>query len=256
MAEAGVPYPLVIGGYKAMRRFLLDELDRLVLSANFVLVAGKTGTGKTRVIQAVPGSLDLEALAGHRGSSFGRLLDEQPSQIDFENAVATALLRLEATGASAVLLEDEGRLIGRTSLPDALREKMQGAPLLLVEETLASRVQVILEDYVLDLGARYRERYGAEGKERHLQHLVDSLLRIKKRLGGELHSEVGGILQKAFAAGSPEASDALHRQWIERLLVKYYDPMYEYQMTRREGAIIARGARSDIITRAGEILRQ
>ncbi len=50
LREAGIDYPLVLGGYKAMRRFLLEELERSVAAADIVLVAGKTGTGKTRVI--------------------------------------------------------------------------------------------------------------------------------------------------------------------------------------------------------------
>src|SRR5690606_26775848 len=72
LAQAGVEYPRVIGGYKAMRRFLLDGLDAAALECPPLLVAGLTGTGKTEVIAAVAQSLDLEGLAHHRGSSFGR----------------------------------------------------------------------------------------------------------------------------------------------------------------------------------------
>ena len=49
MRDAGCEYPLVLGGYKAMRRFLLDQLELSIRAARFVLIAGKTGTGKTRV---------------------------------------------------------------------------------------------------------------------------------------------------------------------------------------------------------------
>ena len=248
MREAGVDYPLVIGGYKAMRRFLLEALERSAATARFLLVAGKTGVGKTRVIDAVERAVDLEGLARHRGSSFGRLLDPQPSQIDFENALSIALLRRLEESAAPVVLEDEGKLVGRISLPRVLRERMQASGLLVVEEPLESRVQVIFEDYVLDLGERYRQRHGAQGPPRHSHHLREGLERIRKRLGGVLYREIDDLMQRGFA-GEP----ALHHQWIERLLVKYYDPMYEYQIQQRAGEVIARGSREEIIRHAREL---
>ena len=68
LAESGTHYPLVRGGYKAMRRFLLEELPGSLAAARIVLIAGKTGTGKTRVIDALSWAVDLEGLARHRGS--------------------------------------------------------------------------------------------------------------------------------------------------------------------------------------------
>ena len=136
MRDAGVEYPLIQGGYKAMRRFLLEQLEASVSSARFLLIAGKTGSGKTRVVEALERSVDLENLARHRGSTFGHLPEAQPSQIDFENALSIAFLRLHEAIAGRIVLEDEGRLIGRLSLPQQLREKMQVAELLVVQESL------------------------------------------------------------------------------------------------------------------------
>ena len=93
LREAGIDYPLVLGGYKAMRRFLIDELSRSVARADIVLIAGKTGSGKTRVINTLTRAIDLEGLAHHRGSTFGQLLQPQPSQIDFENCISSLLFR-------------------------------------------------------------------------------------------------------------------------------------------------------------------
>lgn len=246
MREHGVEYPLVQGGYKAMRRFLIDELERSIDRARLLLVAGKTGTGKTRVIDALPRALDLEALAVHRGSSFGRLPDPQPTQINFENALSIALLRMLNDSDSEVLLEDEGKLIGRNALPEQLRDKMQGAPLLVVEESVAERVQVILEDYVHDLARRYQQVSAEQGVSLHRQHLLDGLERISKRLGGVLYSRLVAQLEGAFAQGGLHGDDSMHRLWIEGLLVEYYDPMYEYQMSRREGEVLSRGTRQEI----------
>ena len=140
--ETGLEYPLVAGGYKAMRRFLLEELERSVASASFVLISGKTGTGKTRAIKELAAhSVDLEGLANHRGSSFGQMPTPQPSQADFENEMSIAMLRLLATTPETksshrtrmLFLEDEGRLIGKMSVPMSLRAKMATAPMAVVE---------------------------------------------------------------------------------------------------------------------------
>ena len=233
--DAGTDYPLVIGGYKAMRRFLLDELERSVASAAFVLVSGKTGTGKTRVIHRVARAVDLEGLANHRGSSFGQMPSPQPSQIDFENSISIALLRLLALGGGTILLEDEGRLIGRLSLPESLREKMRDAPMVIVEESLATRIDVVIADYIVDLGQRYTLLHGEQGSRLHGEKLQHDLARIRKRLGGQQYQVSSAAMAEAFAAQWRDGDLSGHRIWIGDLLEKYYDPMYEYQLSRRAG---------------------
>jgi tRNA 2-selenouridine synthase len=125
LAEAGIEYPRIVGGYKAMRTFLLESLTRHIDTSNFVLVSGLTGSGKTEVIQALSSTVDLEKLAHHRGSSFGKHATDQPVQINFDNSLAIALLRVHARGQSHIALEDESRMIGRCALPISLRDKMQ-----------------------------------------------------------------------------------------------------------------------------------
>lgn len=246
MRDAGVDYPLVLGGYKAMRGFLLEALEASVERARFLLIAGKTGTGKTRVLAALDRAVDLESLAAHRGSTFGQLLDPQPSQIDFENSLGIALLRLLAGAESGIVLEDEGRLIGRLSLPASLGEKMQVSGMLVVEEPLEERIQVILEDYVLDLGERYERAFGTGGAEGHRQQLLDGLTRIRKRLGGVRFSAIAAQMNTAFEGQARDGDTSAHRQWIATLLLEYYDPMYEYQMSKRQGEVIGRGTREEM----------
>jgi tRNA 2-selenouridine synthase len=245
--DAGVDYPLVIGGYKAMRRFLLDELERSVASASFVLVSGKTGTGKTRVIHRIARAVDLEGLANHRGSSFGQMPSPQPSQIDFENSISIALLRLLAQDSSTILLEDEGRLIGRLSLPEVLREKMRDAPMVIVEESLATRIEVVIADYIVDLGQRFAVLHGDEGMQLHSEKLQHDLARIHKRLGGQQYQMISAVMAEAFAAQWQEGDLSGHRRWIGDLLEKYYDPMYEYQLSKRTGQQLFRGDRQAVI---------
>ncbi|MBT4521415.1 MAG: tRNA 2-selenouridine(34) synthase MnmH [Halieaceae bacterium] len=245
--EAGIDYPLVIGGYKAMRQFLLEELERSVERIDLVLIAGKTGTGKTRVIEQLPRSVDLEGLAVHRGSSFGQLLEPQPRQIDFENSLSIALMKLLTGGKQRVYLEDESRLIGRLYLPESLQEKMKAAPMLVVEYGLADRVEVVLEDYIVDLGGRYAGRYGGEGHQLHKERLQQDLFRIRKRLGGERYQDVNTLMSAAFDQQACDGNTSAHRKWIAILLGQYYDPMYEYQLSKRGGDVLYRGAREGII---------
>jgi tRNA 2-selenouridine synthase len=251
LAEAGVHYPRVRGGYKAMRRFLIDSLERAPARLPLRLVCGRTGTGKTRVIQALTRSVDLEGRAGHRGSAFGQLPGGQPGQIDFENAVAIDLLKQRAAGDAPVYLEDEGRTVGSVHLPLPLWEAMAGAPTVVVEESLASRVEVVVEDYIVDLGRRYSERYGAEGPERHRAKLAGDLDRIRRRLGGARHQAVRDMLDAAFASHWRSGDVSAHRGWIASLLETYYDPMYDYQLRQRRGPVLFRGSRAEVIDWAG-----
>jgi len=245
LAERGVAYPRVRGGYKAMRRFLIDSMEERAASAPIVLVAGATGTGKTLLINDLPRSIDLEGLAHHRGSAFGRFLDEQPAQIDFENALAVALLRVTQQ-PGPVFVEDEGRLIGRVALPATLCERMAQAPLLVLEYPLEERIDIVVEDYIIDLGRRFAERFGDEGPARHRARLLEDLGRTRKRLGGERHAAVASLMAGAFDAQARSGDMDAHRAWIRRLLEDYYDPMYAYQLSRRGGERLCTGRREDI----------
>lgn len=247
LREAGIDYPLIEGGYKAMRRFLLAELERSVARADFVLIAGKTGTGKTRVIEQLNRSVDLEGLARHRGSTFGQLLAPQPRQIDFENSLSIALMKLLAKGGERIYLEDEGRLIGRLYLPDLLQEKMKTAPMAVVEQSVAERTDVVIEDYVVDLGQRYVAAYGDEGPKLHSEKLQADLQRIFKRLGSERHQLVSDLMTAAFEMQWRDGDLSGHRDWIAMLLEHYYDAMYDYQLGKRSGRELFRGTRDEVV---------
>ncbi|TNF34033.1 MAG: tRNA 2-selenouridine(34) synthase MnmH [Gammaproteobacteria bacterium] len=247
MHEAGVDIPLVSGGYKALRRFLIDTLDTISHTQRFIIIGGPTGSGKTVVVQALAQAVDLEAAANHKGSSFGRPIGEQPTQIDFENRVGIALLKKESH-TLPVFLEDESLLIGRCSLPKTLRDAMQAAPRVLVEESLSSRAQQILHEYVIEQRAGFRSAYGeAEGDARYQQALLDSLHRIRRRLGGvryqQLRQQMESALHEQLLHDRPEA----HMDWITGLLEDYYDPMYTYQLSQHDSPILFKGSRADVI---------
>jgi tRNA 2-selenouridine synthase len=254
IAEAGIDYPLVKGGYKAMRRFLIDELDANSLSLRnaltpLVLIAGRTGSGKTRVIKRIVRSFDLEGIANHRGSAFGRQVKPQPAQINFENSLSIAVLKLRSSHPQAALFtEDEGHMIGSATLPLTLQATMQQAPLAVLETPLEERIDIALEEYVSLARPEYIDAHGEElGSEKFREQILGNLNRIRKRLGGDRHKELTEIFSDAMNEFERSGNADGFRPGIEVLLRDYYDPMYDYQQSRRDGREIFRGNKDEIV---------
>lgn len=251
--EAGIDYPLVKGGYKALRRFLIDSLEAQIESGEFRILSGRTGTGKTRVLKQLPNPVDLEGLANHRGSSFGRQVTPQPSQIDFENRLAVAMLKAHHHIGGPIYLEDESRLVGRCALPESLKNRMAESPLLILEQPMEERVVIIREDYVEGMFADYVNRDGAEaGWLNFRDYLLSAIDRIRKRLGGERHKQLRGLMEEALEQQKATGQTDAHNAWIEALLQDYYDPMYDYQLSQKEGRILVRGGPKTILDWANE----
>ncbi len=247
--EAGIAYPRITGGYKAMRQFLIQSLERICLSSQFVLVGGLTGCGKTDVIEALDHAIDLEGLAQHRGSSFGGRVERQPAQIDFENHLAIDLLKLAAKGVTSIAIEDEAHLIGRCAVPLALRERTAQAEMVWVTGHLDDRVARILRDYIDNLKTDYQSVYGLEeGFNLFRAHLTRSLHNLRKRLGMQRYADLNQLLQKALDHQASTGSNEWHVQWITPLMVEYYDPMYSYQRTQKNLPASFEGSVQEVIT--------
>ena len=191
MAAAELPYPLVEGGYKALRRFLIDELESNVQTAPITLISGRTGCGKTRALYELDHTVDLEGLANHRGSAFGGRLATQPPQISFENAISIDLMKEMDQGVKHIYLEDEGTLVGRRYLPECLKAAMSEAPLAVLESSVEERVDFALEDYVTEELPEYERAFGLEtGQIRFREQILGNLHRIRKRLGGKRYQQL------------------------------------------------------------------
>ncbi len=226
LEQAGVAVPRVAGGYKSLRRACLATLDGAAGdSRSWLVLAGRTGSGKTRVIGGLKNAIDLEGLARHRGSAFGGRPAGQPTPIAFENALAVAYLKHDAP---TLVLEDESRTIGRLALPAPWFERMGAAPLVLLEATTEQRVGNIRSEYVEEPIAG-----GIPPAQLH-DRLAGSLDRIRKRLGGDRHQKIRAALDEGFR------NDA-HEAWIGLLLEWYYDPMYDYQLRSKRKRIVFQG---------------
>lgn len=192
------------GGYKTWRRHVLGELAHLPERFQWRVVCGATGSGKTRLLAALAKqneqTLDLEALAAHKGSVLGALPDAaQPSQKWFETQL---LEKLNAFDPShPVYVEAESRKIGRCALPDALIESMRNAPCIEIAATLEARLNYLLEDY----------HYLGE----NTQQLCAQLARLKGYLDNATLDRWQALAQKHDL-----------RDLFQELIVRYYDPHY------------------------------
>ncbi|WP_188149566.1 tRNA 2-selenouridine(34) synthase MnmH [Teredinibacter waterburyi] len=248
LSEAGCDYPRIEAGYKAMRRFLIDNLELHTKNKSFVIVGGQTGSAKTELLPRISSSLDLEGLANHRGSAFGKRVAGQPAQITFENAVAIELLKLHHQAPRhTIIVEDESKLIGRCALPESLRLAMSKSPLVVVETLLSERVEHSFKNYILHNLIDCQQLLGEEaGFARFATELLQSLDKIRRRLGGARHTELQQWMNDALEQHRRGDSSG-HLRWIETLLRDYYDPMYNYQIEQKKERVIFSGRPNDVV---------
>jgi tRNA 2-selenouridine synthase len=253
LASEGYHLPVVDGGYKALRAYLLNSLEECLCETSLVVIGGRTGVAKTALLNQASDMLrlpviDLEGLAHHRGSAFGKRAEPQPTQVNFENRIAIELLKLRNGGHQQVIMEDESRLIGRCALPLTLQEKLRAAPLVVLGASLEDRVHHSWENYIL---SNYREQVAlCDSHEAAFSAFATSLrlslANIQKRLGGARYQELSEVLEKALLAhsqGDPEQ----HKQWITVLLRDYYDPMYDYQLKSKQRHVVFRGNFNEVL---------
>jgi tRNA 2-selenouridine synthase len=241
LREAGAIIPRIEGGYKSLRNHLLLRLSELSSSCSFFVVGGKTGSGKTAFLKECGSShVDLEALACHRGSSFGAL-GAQPAQATFENALSIALLR--ASGANPILIEDESVMIGSLIVPEVLFMRMKNSPLLILDIELEERIQNLTREYVLEKLVQAQEP-----REQVKYFFLENLKRIQKKLGGLKYSEIEKMVRSAFDSKEFEIPET-HAPWVKALLVHYYDPLYEKSLDRARDRILIRGNRNELASK-------
>ena len=204
------------GGYKSFRNHVL-QCFRLPYS--FKILGGYTGSGKTEVLQKLEQLgepvIDLETLASHKGSAFGALnMPPQPTQEMFENILAADLEKksVQAPGAGtseparSIWLEDESQRIGNLNIPGAIWEKMRKTAIIFLEIDFEERLKHLAEEYA------YRNN----------EKLIESVIRITKRLGG---------LEARNAIGFLEENN---KKEAFRILLHYYDKQYIKGLHNRE----------------------
>ena len=123
---------------------LHDKIENY--KGRWIILGGFTGSGKTRILNDFKESINLESIANHRGSAFGRIGKQQPSQANFESLITEKYLKKR--NSNIILLEDESKLIGKTKLPGKWYDKMQMSELILLDCNLETRSKNIYDEYV------------------------------------------------------------------------------------------------------------
>jgi tRNA 2-selenouridine synthase len=198
------------GGYRAYRRHVVEQLVTRPARFRYRVVCGLTGSGKSRLLRALAGegaqTLDLEALARHRGSLLGDLPDApQPSQKRFESEVLDALERLDP--GRVVFVESESKRIGRVQVPGALLDAMRESGCVRVDTPAPLRVELLKEEYA--------------------HFLADPKL-IGERLAPLVPLHGRSTIDRWGALAAEGAFDTL----IDELLARHYDPTYARSITR------------------------
>lgn len=243
----GIVYPRVKGGYKAMRRFLIDELEASSQKINPVILSGRTGSGKTLFLKKIKQQIDLEGIFHHRGSVYGKQVTPQPTQIDIENRLSIALLKLLHQGNPNIVLEDESANIGSRQIPENLFARMKQAPIILLDTSPEQRIDITFQEYIIEDLAKHQALYSEEqGFKLWAQQLIDSTDKIQRRLGGVRHKELKALLCNAIEQHKSGDIQA-HKAWIKMLLVDYYDPMYDYQLSKKQERVVFKGSETEVL---------
>lgn len=247
LQEAGVNYPLVIGGYKAMRSYLLEQFEHLATVGNMLVLSSPTGCGKTDLICRLSQSVDIEGMAKHRGSAFGSLFVPQPSQINWENQVASEWLRVSRTSSQPVMFESESHLIGRIALPDFLQNALRYAPVVELVASTEDRINRIRNDYVATVMNQHRQTLAEDECYQQLESFIgDSLSRIQRRLGGERYKRLSKLVPAAVAELQSGTGTESIDEIVKTLLHDYYDPLYAHKMIGREEQVVFKGNAEEI----------
>ncbi|PYI56143.1 tRNA 2-selenouridine(34) synthase MnmH [Paenibacillus flagellatus] len=195
------------GGYRAFRRWVVETLEQFEFKPRAIVLNGNTGTGKTDILHRLAADgypvLDLEGMAGHRGSIFGQIGMKPNNQKTFEALLALRLLELN--DKPYVVMEGESRRIGKACLPPFLVEAKERGEQLLLELPLAERVRHIVERYE---------------PHRHKAECIEAFGRIRRRIHTPIAAEIGRAMHEDRFADA-----------CALLLESYYDPRYEHAVS-------------------------
>lgn len=236
------------GGYKTFRNYLMNEIENSPKYFKAITLGGYTGSGKTILLNKIKNSIDLEGLSNHRGSSFGKKITAQPSQINFENSLAYELIQKTNKDFSYLLFEDEGNHIGSLYIPKTLAKYLSKASMVVLETAFEERVDITFDEYILDAQINYKKEFDDNYLTFWSDSIKNSMERIQKRLGGMKYNILIKLFDEALKEQIEKGSIYKHKQWLSYLLKEYYDPMYKYQLEENKEKILFRGSCDDIIS--------
>ncbi|GAA0431006.1 tRNA 2-selenouridine(34) synthase MnmH [Lentibacillus halophilus] len=192
------------GGIRSYREWVVNELEKANFPPSIVVLNGNTGTGKTTILHRLWENgypvIDLEGMAGHKGSIFGHIGVDPANQKQFDARLIHAIHQYE--NAPFVLMEGESKRIGNVAIPTFLNEKKEHSLQLFIDLPMEQRIRNILEDYQ---------------PWNHPDAFLEAYRRIQKRIHTPVAKQIDNDLQTGY-----------YSQAIRQLLDYYYDPRYEH----------------------------
>jgi tRNA 2-selenouridine synthase len=206
----GIHVYRLAGGFRAYRKWVVDRLESLEFMPYVYVINGNTGTGKTVILQRLREegypALDLEEMAGHRGSIFGHIGRKANNQKTFDSLLVTELLNLQ--DRPYILLEGESKRIGKVVLPDFIVNKKEAGTHLFIQMPVEERVRHIIEDY---------------RPWDHKEEVMEAFKRLKNRIHTPAAKEIETALRQNH-----------YEQAVRLLSEYYYDPRYEHAIKQYE----------------------
>ncbi|MED1204016.1 tRNA 2-selenouridine(34) synthase MnmH [Heyndrickxia acidicola] len=204
LALMGIHANRIQGGVRAYRKWVVETLKDFPFTPTAYVLNGYTGIGKTKILKSLEQEgypvLDLEEMAGHRGSIFGQIGLKPNNQKTFDSLVLEKALRIK--DSSFVLFEAESKRIGKVVMPEFLIEKKEYGIQIFIEMPIEERIKHILEDYA---------------PWEHQKECQEAFSHIKNRLHTPIAKEIEIHLQSGDFYSA-----------VELLLTYYYDPRYHH----------------------------
>ncbi len=200
------------GGYRAYRQWVVSTLENLDFAPELTVIHGNTGSGKTLLLRKLQEQgypvIDLEGMAGHRGSVFGQIGLQAHNQKMFDSLLLEDLLRYRE--APYVLMEAESKRIGKVVVPDLLMAKKEQGRHIRIDLPTNVRVQIILEDY-------------------KPWNNPEACLQAFRKIKSKIHTPIAAEIEQSLLAGRFDRA-------VELLLIYYYDPRYAHTEGQYEDA--------------------
>lgn len=207
LSTLGVNIYQLEGGYKKYRRYIIEYFDENKFKHKFIVLHGYTGVGKTEILAQLKTLnipvLDLEHLAKNSGSVFGKIAYQNEKPVTQKTFEALLFETLRLTNNKYIVVESEGRHLGRVSLPKNLWNTIVEGEHILIGTNMETRIKRLTNDYVIKVSSCNIL-------------LEDAVVHLKDKIGTKkMNQLISWIEERKYS------------KVAEELIINYYDPLYK-----------------------------
>ena len=126
---------------------------------------------------------------------------------------------------------------------------MKQSPLILLEASIDERIDITFQEYIIESLAEHQSHNGDDaGFQSWAEQLQTSIDKIQRRLGGVRYKELKALLSDAIQQQLSTGDAHQHKDWIRLLLIDYYDPMYDFQISKKQERVVFRGHQEEVLS--------